>query len=167
MIVVCDFRSIFHSQSRCESTTSGHSIASPACNRIPRHFIEMLWTFTYRKRSRQLAGMDGRAGGPRCFEPKRSQCSSLLASVKASRWANTRGLFRWFQSYMLALLAPRSARVVSEGVSENTVCPYSGGAISHLIEVEGRVFGFCNAGCRDKTLVDSDAFPAFSALLAK
>ena len=75
--------------------------------------------------------------------------------------------FRDYPQRMWPGPTPRSASVVSDGVSENTVCPYSGGAISHLIEVEGRIFGFCNAGCRDKTLVDPDAFPAFSALLAQ
>jgi glutathione S-transferase len=32
------------------------------------------------------------------------------------------------------------------------------------METEGRIFGFCNAFCRDKTVADPDAWPAFTAL---
>lgn len=59
---------------------------------------------------------------------------------------------------------PRPARAVEDGVAENDRCPYSGDPITHLMETEGRVFGFCNAFCRDKTVADPDAWPAFVAL---
>ncbi len=61
---------------------------------------------------------------------------------------------------------PRLARAVSEGVAENATCPYSGRPVTDLIEVDGRIFGFCNPGCRDKTVNDPEAFPKFMALLA-
>ena len=61
--------------------------------------------------------------------------------------------------------APIPARAVTEGRPENAACPYSGKPVTHLMEVEGRVFGFCNAFCRDKTVADPAAWPAFSALL--
>lgn len=63
--------------------------------------------------------------------------------------------------------APRAAMLRETGPSENTLCPYSGKAVTHFLELEGRVFGFCNAFCRDKTLSDPEAWPAFMALVDK
>lgn len=60
---------------------------------------------------------------------------------------------------------PRKARAVSKGTPENEICPYSGQAVTHLMEIDSRVFGFCNAFCRDKTAADPEAWPAFMALL--
>ncbi|SMX38956.1 glutathione S-transferase [Maliponia aquimaris] len=60
--------------------------------------------------------------------------------------------------------APRPARAVDTGTPENDACPYSGDPITHLMETEGRTFGFCNAFCRDKTVQDPDAWPAFVTL---
>ncbi len=62
--------------------------------------------------------------------------------------------------------APRPARAVATGTPENATCPYSGKAdTSHMLEIDGRTFGFYNANCRDKTVNDPEAFPAFMALL--
>lgn len=61
--------------------------------------------------------------------------------------------------------SPRTTRPVADGPSENPLCPYSGRPVSDFLETEGRVFGFCNAFCRDKTVADPDAWPAFLALL--
>lgn len=55
---------------------------------------------------------------------------------------------------------PLSART-SDGPSINETCPYSGTAVTHFFETGGKVFGFCNAFCRDKTMVDSEAWPSF------
>ncbi len=56
--------------------------------------------------------------------------------------------------------------VAIEGTdSENSACPYSGKEVSHVLELQGRRFGFCNAFCRDKTLSDPEAWPKFMALL--
>ena len=60
---------------------------------------------------------------------------------------------------------PRPAGAVTEGTPENPACPYSGQPVTHLMEMEGRVFGFCNAFCRDKTVADPEAWPAFMALV--
>lgn len=60
--------------------------------------------------------------------------------------------------------APRPARPVETGTPENTACPYSGAPVTHLLETDGRSFGFCNAFCRDKTVNDPDAWPQFVAL---
>ncbi len=59
---------------------------------------------------------------------------------------------------------PLPARIVEEGPATNATCPYSGKPASHFLEVGGAVYGFCNAFCRDKTLADPAAWPAFDAL---
>lgn len=61
--------------------------------------------------------------------------------------------------------APRlPAKAVESGPSVNELCPYSGKPVAHFAEVDGRVYGFCNAGCRDKTVFDAEAWPAFMAI---
>ncbi|MBV2359966.1 glutathione S-transferase N-terminal domain-containing protein [Thalassococcus sp. CAU 1522] len=60
---------------------------------------------------------------------------------------------------------PLAARATETGTPENAACPYSGKPVAHLMETGGRVFGFCNPLCRDKTAVDPMAWPAFAALL--
>ena len=61
---------------------------------------------------------------------------------------------------------PLAARAVETGPAENESCPYSGKAVSHFLEIDGRIFGFCNPFCRDKTVADPEAWPAFTALRA-
>lgn len=61
--------------------------------------------------------------------------------------------------------APLPARAVETGMAENSACPYSGKPVTHFLETQGRIFGFCNAFCRDKTVADPMAWPAFVALL--
>ena len=56
---------------------------------------------------------------------------------------------------------PLPARAVDAGMPENASCPYSGLAVTHLAEIGGRIFGFCNAFCRDKTVFDARAWPPF------
>jgi glutathione S-transferase len=51
-----------------------------------------------------------------------------------------------------------------DGPSINTLCPYSGLPVTHFLQYEGHVYGFCNAFCRDKTLADPAAWPEFLAL---
>lgn len=60
--------------------------------------------------------------------------------------------------------APIPARAVETGPSENAACPYSAKPVTHFAEIGGRVFGFCNAFCRDKTVADPAAWPAFMAI---
>jgi glutathione S-transferase len=60
--------------------------------------------------------------------------------------------------------APVPARAVEAGPAENAACPYSGDPPSHFLEMGGRVFGFCNAFCRDKTVADPEAWPAFMSV---
>jgi glutathione S-transferase len=61
--------------------------------------------------------------------------------------------------------SPLPARAVDGTASENTACPYSGKPVTHVLERDGRRFGFCNAFCRDKTVADPAAWPKFMALL--
>jgi glutathione S-transferase len=61
--------------------------------------------------------------------------------------------------------APLPAAAVTEGTAENATCPYSGDPVTHLMQMEGRIFGFCNAFCRDKTVADPAAWPAFMAIV--
>jgi len=50
------------------------------------------------------------------------------------------------------------------GDSENDTCPYSGKPVTDFMELENRVYGFCNPFCRDKTMADPAAWPAFTAI---
>ena len=59
---------------------------------------------------------------------------------------------------------PLPARAVEGTEAENATCPYSGAPVTHVLELDGRRFGFCNAFCRDKTVADPEAWPAFMAL---
>jgi glutathione S-transferase len=60
--------------------------------------------------------------------------------------------------------APLTARPVDDGPSENDACPYSGRPVVAFAAIGGRVFGFCNAFCRDKTVADPAAWPKFMAI---
>jgi glutathione S-transferase len=60
--------------------------------------------------------------------------------------------------------APLLARAIEHGKPENSVCPYSGKPAIHLMEIDRRIFGFCNAFCRDKTVADPEAWPLFMQL---
>ena len=60
---------------------------------------------------------------------------------------------------------PLIAKAVEPQAAENERCPYSGDPVTDFLEMDGRVFGFCNPFCRDKTVADPEAWPAFMALL--
>jgi glutathione S-transferase len=62
---------------------------------------------------------------------------------------------------------PLAAKAVEGTESENAVCPYSGKLVTHVLELDGRRFGFCNAFCRDKTVADPEAWAPFMALVQK
>jgi glutathione S-transferase len=66
--------------------------------------------------------------------------------------------------------APLPARALQDAdpaEAENALCPYSGEPVRHLLQIGPRRFGFCNAFCRDKTVADPEAWPAFMALLQR
>ncbi|MEM8776602.1 MAG: glutathione S-transferase [Pseudomonadota bacterium] len=56
---------------------------------------------------------------------------------------------------------PKVATAIDAGPSVNKTCPYSGEVVTHFMETGGRVYGLCNAFCRDKTVADQEAWPAF------
>ncbi len=62
--------------------------------------------------------------------------------------------------------APRKAAATARSDSENALCPYSGKEVTDFLEMDGKVYGFCNPFCRDKTAADPDAWPAFQKILA-
>lgn len=45
--------------------------------------------------------------------------------------------------------------------SVNAACPYSGEPVTDFMRLAGKVYGFCNPFCRDKTVPDPEAWPAF------
>jgi glutathione S-transferase len=83
-----------------------------------------------------------------------------LAHPSFRRW-RAMGAGRWRRSAVLPPRPPRRAwpgpvarcqPMPSAGpVAENAACPYSGKPVTHVLELGGRRFGFCNAFCRDKT----------------
>ncbi len=62
---------------------------------------------------------------------------------------------------------PLPAKAVDAGPSENTHCPYSGDPVTDYLELDGRVFGFCNPFCRDKTVADAAAWDGFMEIYQK
>jgi glutathione S-transferase len=56
---------------------------------------------------------------------------------------------------------PLPAIAVDGTDCENDVCPYSGGAVTHVLEIDGRRIGFCKEFCRDKTVADPAAWDGF------
>jgi glutathione S-transferase len=60
--------------------------------------------------------------------------------------------------------SPLPAKPVNAGPSENTHCPYSGDPVTEYMELDGRIFGFCNTFCRDKTVADAAAWDGFMGI---
>ncbi|WP_425037711.1 glutathione S-transferase [Primorskyibacter sp. S187A] len=56
---------------------------------------------------------------------------------------------------------PRPAKATEHGPARNAHCPYSGKPVTHFLEMDGDVWGFCNAFCRDKTVADPEVWPQF------
>ncbi|WP_424942198.1 glutathione S-transferase [Aliiroseovarius crassostreae] len=61
---------------------------------------------------------------------------------------------------------PHPARAC-DGPSINDTCPYSGDPVTDFLEMDGKIWGFCNPTCRDKTVNDPDAWPAFMQMVAR
>lgn len=56
------------------------------------------------------------------------------------------------------------ANAVQQGPSINATCPYSGEPVTYFMEIGGKVYGFCNPFCRDKTAADPEAWSKFMAI---
>lgn len=89
---------------------------------------------------------------------RRWRAMGLVRGETLNRYAKPFGTVDWPGP------APRPAHAVESGEPENTACPYSGDPVTHLMQSEGRIFGFCNAFCRDKTVPDPDAWTDFVAM---
>jgi len=61
--------------------------------------------------------------------------------------------------------APRAAAATDRTDSVNATCPYSGKPVTDFMEMDGKVYGFCNPFCRDKTVADPEAWPAFMGIV--
>ncbi len=61
---------------------------------------------------------------------------------------------------------PLPAQAVEGTAALNDRCPYSGDPVHHVLELDGRRWGFCSAPCRDATAADPEAWPAFMAMVA-
>ena len=61
------------------------------------------------------------------------------------------------------------ARPVESGKPTNDLCPYSGTAVrpDSLAEIDGKIIGFCNPFCRDKSVADPGAWPKLQPLLGQ
>ncbi|MEM6375439.1 MAG: glutathione S-transferase [Pseudomonadota bacterium] len=102
----------------------------------------------------------------------RAYVEAHLSDPAFRRWramalANGKVLKRYERDYATTTWpgpTPQPALAVAVSDAENTTCPYSGDPVTHFLELDGRVFGFCNAFCRDKTIADPEAWPAFTAL---
>lgn len=95
-----------------------------------------------------------------------------LADPAFRRW-RAMGLVRgadlpWYAKNMAQIPwpgpEPLKAEITETGPAENATCPYSGDPVTHFLMMDGRIYGFCNAFCRDKTVADPEAWPAFMAL---
>ncbi|MEO0666140.1 MAG: glutathione S-transferase [Pseudomonadota bacterium] len=92
---------------------------------------------------------------------RRWRAMGLVEGETLARYAMDHATRRWPGP------APRPAKAIETGTPENAACPYSGKPPTHLLETQRRVIGFCNAFCRDKTVADPEAWPAFMALLER
>lgn len=61
------------------------------------------------------------------------------------------------------------AAAVSEGVPVNPHCPFSGKPVAAdaLARIDGKIVGFCNTFCREKSVADPAAWPEVMALIAR
>lgn len=116
----------------------------------------------------RIAGFDLPVG-----EEAAAYVAAHLADPAFRRW-RAMGLVRgetlpWYaQDYDLGDWPgpkPLAAHAVEGTEAENDACPYSGKPVQDVLELDGRRFGFCNPFCRDKTVADPEAWPAFMALV--
>ncbi|MEO1732189.1 MAG: glutathione S-transferase [Pseudomonadota bacterium] len=96
-------------------------------------------------------------------------CLSLLQDSAVRQW-RAMGLTVAYEPFPYPQDAqpqawPVSSKDVAKPISGtralNTQCPYSGQPVTHVLELKGQNWGFCNAFCRDKTVADPEAWPEF------
>jgi glutathione S-transferase len=105
-------------------------------------------------------------------DANRAYCLDLLADTSVRQW-RAMGLTISYDPFPYALDLPSNAwpigghseaRPVAGDSAINNACPYSGKPVTHVLELEGQRWGFCNAFCRDKTVADPGAWPKFIAM---
>ncbi|MGR3614753.1 MAG: glutathione S-transferase [Paracoccaceae bacterium] len=104
----------------------------------------------------------------------RDYCLHLLSDVNVRQW-RAMGLTVTYTPFPYPhdlptaawpISSEKSPRPIETGPSENLTCPYSGDPVTHFLKLDGRVWGFCNAFCRDKTVADTDAWPKFLEMIS-
>ncbi|WP_170516777.1 glutathione S-transferase [Ruegeria atlantica] len=102
----------------------------------------------------------------------REYCLELLSDPSVRQW-RAMGLTVTYDPFPYAFDLPSQAwpigaqtdaQSVDSGPSINDICPYSGKAVTHFLELDGQCWGFCNQFCRDKTVADPGAWPKFLAM---
>ncbi|WP_093027999.1 glutathione S-transferase [Ruegeria marina] len=103
----------------------------------------------------------------------RQYCLDLLSDTSVRQW-RAMGATVSYDPVPYALDLPTTAwpigasgaaRSVAGGPSLNATCPYSGKPVTDFLEMDGRIWGFCNRFCRDKTDADPEAWPKFMAMV--
>lgn len=105
--------------------------------------------------------------------PARAYVAAHLAEPGFRRWramgmARGATLARYAQPHATTGWpgpVPLPAKACDAGTPVNAQCPFSGGAVTHLAQIDGRIIGFCNAFCRDKVVADPNAWPEVARLL--
>ena len=106
-------------------------------------------------------------------QTNRAYCLDLLADTSVRQW-RAMGLTVAYDPLPYALDLPSQAwpvgdqsdvRPVEGTHSVNDTCPYSGKPITHVLELDGQRWGFCNRFCRDKTVADPGAWPEFASMI--
>ncbi len=106
-------------------------------------------------------------------EANRAYCLELLSDLSVRQW-RAMGMTVQYDPFPYPqdlparnwpVGGPPTARAVNAGPSVNTACPYSGKPVADYLEFDGRIWGFCNPVCRDKTVADPGAWPKFSAMV--
>ena len=92
-------------------------------------------------------------------EFRRWRAMGLVKGATLERYKQTHPVVDWPGP------KPIGAQATARQDSENATCPYSGKTPTDFLELDdGRVFGFCNAFCRDKTVADPEVWPKFMAI---
>ncbi|KIC37690.1 glutathione S-transferase [Ruegeria sp. ANG-R] len=107
-------------------------------------------------------------------ETSRAYCMDLLSDISVRQW-RAMGMTVAYEPFPYPQNLPAQswpiggqskASAVNAGPSVNSACPYSGEPVRDYLKLDGKVWGFCNPFCRDKTVADPAAWPKFAAMTA-
>ena len=108
-------------------------------------------------------------------EPDLEYVAAVLGHHSVRRWRAMGIADGHIQAHYEFDYAPRpnphdpavTGTVVHDQRAENAFCPFSGNDVSDdgLVEVNGRVIGFCNPFCRDKVAADPFCWPEVAMML--